>query len=145
MREIYANVLERLLVIHYEAEKKEPSHALINNEDSVNRWPPRPWPPWDDDDGEDDDDDGRKDRPKNSTKLAEEVVKFEWKLARASLDLLGHFEKSIIQILTVAQRHLIPGSSIHLQQSPYIQHHRDHNPSQFPQLFCNIYATQLPF
>jgi endothelin-converting enzyme len=111
MREVYSSVLERLLVIHYEAQKKQPSQDLVNNEESA--WPPRPWPPWDDDD-DGDDDDGGKDRPKNATKLAEEVVKFEWKLARASLDLLGHFKKESIQILTVAQRHLIPGSSIHL-------------------------------
>jgi endothelin-converting enzyme len=111
MREVYSSVLERLLVIHYEAQKRQP---LVNNEDSVNAWPPRPWPPWDDDDDGDGDDGGGKDRPKNATKLAEEVVKFEWKLARASLDLLGHFEKDSIQILTVAQRHLIPGSSVYL-------------------------------
>jgi len=114
MREVYSSVLERLLVIHYEAQKKQPSQALVNNVDSANAWPPRPWPPWDDDDDGDDDGGGGKDRPKNATKLAEEVVKFEWKLARASLDLLGDFEKDTIQILTVAQRHLIPGSSIHL-------------------------------
>src|SRR5487761_1541372 len=124
MREVYASVLERLLVVHYEAGKKQPSQALVNNEDSMNTWPPRPWPPWDgDDDGGDDDDDGGKDRPKNATKLAEEAEKFEWKLARASLDLSAHFEKGSIQILTVAQRHLIPGSSIHVQQGSYIQHH----------------------
>jgi endothelin-converting enzyme len=90
MREVYSSVLERLLVIHYEAQTGQPSQALVNNEDSA--WPPRPWPPWDDDD-EGDDGDGGKDHPKNATKLAEEVVKFEWKLARASLDLLGHFKK----------------------------------------------------
>ncbi|KAI9510895.1 Metalloprotease [Russula earlei] len=88
MREVYASVLERLLVIHYEAEKKQLASALVNNKDSGNTWPPWPWPPWgDDDDGGDDDDDGRKDRPKNATELAKEVVKFERKLAQASLDL----------------------------------------------------------
>ncbi|KAI0302060.1 hypothetical protein BC826DRAFT_986902 [Russula brevipes] len=55
MREVYASVLERLLVVHYEAEKRQPSQLL--------------------------------DRPKNATVLADEVVKFEQKLARASLDL----------------------------------------------------------
>ena len=114
MREVYSSVLERLLVIHYEPQKTQPSQALVHNEDSVNVWPPRPWPPWDDDDDGDDGGGGEKDRPKNATKLAEEVVKFEWKLARASLDLLGHFGIGSTQILTVAQRHLIPESSIHL-------------------------------
>ncbi|KAN0123833.1 metallo peptidase [Russula decolorans] len=86
MREVYASVLERLLIIHYEAEKDKPSRALVINEDPKNTWPPIPWPPWgdDDDDGHDDD---PKDCPKNATTLAEEVVKFERKLAQASLDL----------------------------------------------------------
>lgn len=85
MRKVYASVLERLLTIHYEAEKGNPSRALVINEDPENTWPPIPWPPWgDDDDGHDDD---PKDRPKNATILAEEVVKFERKLAQASLDL----------------------------------------------------------
>ncbi|KAH9043209.1 Metalloprotease [Lactarius pseudohatsudake] len=85
MREVYGSVLERLLIVHYDGggeEHKPP--FLVNNEDSVNVWPPWPWPPWGDDG---DDDDGPKHGPKNATELAEEVVKFEWKLARASLDL----------------------------------------------------------
>ena len=92
MREAYTGVLERLLMVHYEAEEGQSlqsSQALVNNEDSVNSWPPFPWPPW----GDDDDGDGDGDRPKNATKLAEEVVKFERKLAQASLDLSGHFAK----------------------------------------------------
>lgn len=94
MREVYTSVLERLLMIHYEAEKGDPSRALVINEDPENNWPPIPWPPWppwgDDDDGHDD---GPKDRPKNATTLAEEVVKFERKLAQASLDLSERFQK----------------------------------------------------
>jgi endothelin-converting enzyme len=81
--------LERLLIIHYEAKEGNPSRALVINEDRENTWPPFPWPPWGDDD--DGDDDGPKDRPKNATKLAEEVVKFERKLAQASLDLSDQF------------------------------------------------------
>ncbi len=91
MREVYASVLERLLITHYEAEKEQHPQVLVNNQDSVNTWPPWPWPPWGDDDGGDGD--GPKDRPKNATKLAKEVVKFERKLAQASLDLSGHFWK----------------------------------------------------
>ena len=95
MREVYTDVLERLLMVHYETgEEKslQSSQVLVNNEDSVNSWPPWPWPPW----GDDDDGNGGGDRPgspKNATQLAEEVVKFERKLAQASLDLSGHFEK----------------------------------------------------
>ena len=125
MREVYTDVLERLLMVHYETEEEQSlrsSQVLVNNEDSVNSWPPWPWPPW----GDDDDGNGGGDRPggpKNATQLAEEVVKFERKLAQASLDLSGNFEKDPIQMLMVAQRHLIPGSSIHLQQGPHFQHH----------------------
>jgi endothelin-converting enzyme len=91
MREVYASVLERLLIIHYEAKKGNPSRALVNNdEDSPSTWPPWPWPPWGDEDGGDGD--GPKDRPRNVTTLAEEVVKFERKLAQASLDLSERFQ-----------------------------------------------------
>lgn len=102
MREVYASVLERLLVVHYKAEKEKSQlpQALVNNEDSMNTWPPFPWPPWDDDG--DGDGDGPKHRPKNATELAEEVVKFEWKLARASLDLSELFRKRTFQLLMVA-------------------------------------------
>jgi endothelin-converting enzyme len=93
MREVYASVLERLLVIHYELEKGNPSRALVINDDPEDTWPPFPWPPWHDPDDDDDGhDDGPKDRPKNATILAEEVVKFERKLAQASLDLSEQFQ-----------------------------------------------------
>jgi endothelin-converting enzyme len=111
-------------MVHYKKEEEQSlqsSQVLVNNEDTVNSWPPWPWPPWgDDDDGNGGD---RPGGPKNATQLAEEVVKFERKLAQASLDLSGHFEKDPIQMLMVAQRHLIPGSSIHLQQGSHFQHH----------------------
>jgi endothelin-converting enzyme len=92
MRKVYGSVLERLLMIHYETkDRRHPLQALVNNEDSETVWPPWPWPPWDDDDNEDDP--GH--RPKNATELAEEVVEFEWKLARASLDLSACFREII--------------------------------------------------
>lgn len=51
-------------------------------------WPPWPWPPWG---GDDHDDDGGDDKPGNWTqkarKLARGAVKFERRLAEASLDL----------------------------------------------------------
>jgi endothelin-converting enzyme len=91
MRKVYGNVLERLLLIHYEAEeKRSPPQTLVNNEDSET-WPPWPWPPWDGDD----DNHGPKHGPRNATELAAEVVEFEWKLARASLDLLARFRELI--------------------------------------------------
>ncbi len=60
---------------------------LVNQgeDGSDNVWPPWPWPPW----GEEGD--GDKDEPVNQTerahKLAKKVVKFESKIAKASLDL----------------------------------------------------------
>ena len=84
MRELYGSVLERLLIVQYDGgDEEHKSQFVVNSEDSVNVWPPWPWPPW----GDDGDDDGPKHGPRNATELAEEVVKFEWKLARASLDL----------------------------------------------------------
>lgn len=85
MREVYGSILERLLIVHYErGDEEHKPQVLVNNEDSANVWPPWPWPPWG---GDGDDDDGPNHGPKNATELAEAVVKFEWKLARASLDL----------------------------------------------------------
>ena len=83
MREVYRNTLTRLLIVHYGGDEENKSQFLVNNEDSVIVFPPSPWPPW----GDDDDDDGPKHDPKNATELAKLVVEFEWKLARASLDL----------------------------------------------------------
>ncbi|KDR81470.1 hypothetical protein GALMADRAFT_152331 [Galerina marginata CBS 339.88] len=84
--DVYRSVLERLLVTLAEEESRHsPSPVLTDNSDAV-VWPPWPWPPWG---GDDDDDKG--DKPINRTlearKLAKKVVKFESKLAKASLDL----------------------------------------------------------
>jgi endothelin-converting enzyme len=93
MRNVYGSVLERLLVIHYGTKEKRHPEVLVNNENSETVWPPWPWPPWDGDDDDDTDRPGH--RPKNATQLAEEVVEFEWKLARASLDLSACFREII--------------------------------------------------
>lgn len=67
--------------------KKQTSFSA--KEKTQRMWPPWPWPPWDgDDDGGGDDDD--KDKPhkhRDIRKLAEKVVDFEGKMAKASLDL----------------------------------------------------------
>ncbi|KAL0947409.1 hypothetical protein HGRIS_013522 [Hohenbuehelia grisea] len=107
---VYRSVLEELISTLAEEEEKatqQPSTLLqlATNEDDVpeeeyesltvnddsgekNFWPPWPWPPWG---GEDpDDDDGGK-KPENRTqdahKLAKKVLKFEQRIAKASLDL----------------------------------------------------------
>lgn len=60
---------------------------VVETVEKMKFWPPWPWPPWDGDD--DDDDDGGK--PENKTerayRLAKDVVKFEKRIANASLDL----------------------------------------------------------
>lgn len=53
-------------------------------DDQDQSWPPWPFPPWDGDDGDKDD---KKPKPINYTKLAKSIVKFEKKIANASLDL----------------------------------------------------------
>ena len=57
-------------------------------------WPPWPWPPWGDDD-----DDKQKKNPKNKTekayKLAKKVLRFEKKIADASLDLYVPIPSSV--------------------------------------------------
>ncbi|KIL69617.1 hypothetical protein M378DRAFT_184036 [Amanita muscaria Koide BX008] len=86
VRATYATVAERLLLTLAEEDHKLQERELTNQNPTDNVWPPWPWPPWDDDDH---DDDGKK--PGNWTekarKLARNVVEFERKLARASLDL----------------------------------------------------------
>ena len=66
------------------------SPVLVSNEDP-NTWPPRPWPPWDGDGGGDEDEgDGggkRANKTLRAHELAKKIVKFERKLAQASLDL----------------------------------------------------------
>ncbi|KII88684.1 hypothetical protein PLICRDRAFT_141150 [Plicaturopsis crispa FD-325 SS-3] len=90
---LYREVLERLLVVlpedagDDEDEDVQPPAAVTVNEESSNRWPPWPWPPWDGDE----DDDHKKKKPVNRTErarlLSTEVVTFEKRIAKASLDL----------------------------------------------------------
>ena len=69
---------------------REDPPVLVSNENS-DTWPPWPWPPWDgDDDGDEDEDDGggkRVNKTLRAHELAKKIVKFERKLAQASLDL----------------------------------------------------------
>ncbi|KAF9049323.1 zincin [Hymenopellis radicata] len=94
VKKVYKLVIERLLLTLVEEDDKLRKSArehqqlqlVTQGEDgSDNVWPPWPWPPW----GEGDNDD--KHEPVNQTerahKLAKEVVKFESKIAKASLDL----------------------------------------------------------
>lgn len=95
-RRLYQAVVERFLTI-----LDEDDEDLVENiandynqigfstkEKTKTVWPPWPWPPWDGDD--DDGGDGGKDKPpkhRDIRKLAEKVVNFERKMAKASLDL----------------------------------------------------------
>lgn len=109
-----------LLTLSEEAEiEKAPTDAVLITNEDANVWPPWPWPPW----GGDDDDNDGDDEPRNRTleiqKLAREVVKFERKLAQASLDLYVH---SILSTASQSddfgvQGYHAAGSFCHLQ--PY--------------------------
>ena len=92
--------MERLLLTLADAEEnasqqeiRRDSPVLTSNEDS-DTWPPWPWPPWEGDgdgdgDGDEDEDDGGKrvNKTLRAHELAKKIVKFERKLAQASLDL----------------------------------------------------------
>jgi endothelin-converting enzyme len=86
--------VERLLVTLADAEDnasqqeiREDFPVLVSNEDSVT-WPPWPWPPWDGDDDDEDDGGGKHvNKTLRAHELAKKIVKFERKLAQASLDL----------------------------------------------------------
>ncbi|KAJ7168203.1 hypothetical protein C8R43DRAFT_1121386 [Mycena crocata] len=80
--DVYQDVVERLLYTLSEEEEKlmqRPTQTLVDN---TNLWPSWPWPPWDGDDGEED----KPNRTETAHKMAKEVLKFETRLANASLD-----------------------------------------------------------
>lgn len=91
VREIYIDVVEKLLLSLPEEDsrlQKNGGDVTVQDADANNFWPPWPWPPWGGGDDDDDDDD---DKPGNWTdrarKLARGAVKFERRIAKASLDL----------------------------------------------------------
>ncbi|KAJ7771710.1 hypothetical protein B0H16DRAFT_1514445 [Mycena metata] len=81
--EIYQDVVERLLYTLSEEEeklqRKPPTPTLVNNAEV---WPSWPWPPWD----EPDHDEEKPNRTEAAHKLAKKVVKFESRIANATLD-----------------------------------------------------------
>ena len=93
IRTLYRNVIERLLITLAD-EPKESSESspklpgrLVVNGDAANVWPPWPWPPWGGGGDGDDDNDGKDQGPPNPRELAEQIVEFESRMAKASLDL----------------------------------------------------------
>ncbi|KAH9484148.1 Endothelin-converting enzyme-like protein [Psilocybe cubensis] len=86
--EVYNIVLERLLItLTEEEEESADSHSqssVLTTNEEHNVWPPWPWPPWG---GDDDSDKKPVNRTLEAQKLAKKVVKFESKIAQASLDL----------------------------------------------------------
>ncbi|THH29635.1 hypothetical protein EUX98_g4545 [Antrodiella citrinella] len=90
--DLYRNVLERLLLTLHEEEDAESTvmesvPGLVVHEERLRVWPPWPWPPWDGDDGDKDDDKKPINRTEEAHKLAKRIIKFEKKIANASLDL----------------------------------------------------------
>ncbi|KAJ7074256.1 hypothetical protein C8F01DRAFT_1272809 [Mycena amicta] len=79
--EIYQNVVERLFATLSEEEEKLqrlPTPTLAENA----AWPSWPWPPWDDEPDEED----KPNRTEKAHQLAADVVAFETKLAKLTLD-----------------------------------------------------------
>lgn len=81
---IYQDVVERLLFTLSEEEEKLQQHPTPTLVDNSQIWPSWPWPPWDGPD--DDDEDEKPNRTAAAHKLAKQVVKFETRLANATLD-----------------------------------------------------------
>lgn len=57
---------------------------MQDTDEKVTVWPPWPWPPWGDDDNDDKD---KLNKTERARILAKKVVKFESRIADASLDL----------------------------------------------------------
>lgn len=86
-KETLAKVLEAL-----DDTPDKPAHPhseLVSNTDEKQKaWPPWPWPPWGDDDHDGHDDKkGRLNKTERARELGKKVVKFEKRIANASLDL----------------------------------------------------------
>lgn len=81
--EVYQSVVERLLFTLSEEEEKLQRQATPTLVDNTDPWPRWPWPPYPDDD---DDEDEKPNRTETAHKLAKKVIKFETRLANASLD-----------------------------------------------------------
>ncbi|PFH50075.1 hypothetical protein AMATHDRAFT_75830 [Amanita thiersii Skay4041] len=90
IRDIYQEVIESLLSSLPEEDQDMKQEELAVQDEGSKVWPPWPWPPWEGD-GDGDGGDGDDDKPGNWTdkarKLAKKVVKFERKIAKASLEL----------------------------------------------------------
>ena len=91
--DLYRQVLERLLLATDEDEDElqsekvqdEEASVLTVHEERLRVWPPWPWPPW----GGDDDSDKKPklNKTERAHELSKKIVKFEKKIANASLDL----------------------------------------------------------
>jgi hypothetical protein len=123
---------------------RKDSPVLASNEDS-DTWPPWPWPPWEGDgDGDEDEDDGgskRGNKTLRAHELAEKIVKFERKLAQASLDLCA-FNMLIPKHLTNwhLQRHFVSRSNRNVQSCSFVQSHGNSPSDSFPYIFLCVHS-----
>ena len=121
------------------------SPILVSNED-FNTWPPRPWPPWEGDDGDSDDDEGGEpiNRTLGAHELAKKIVKFERKLAQASLDLCA-FSILILRHLAnwLLQRHFISRSNRNVQPCFSVQSYGNYFSDSFPHIFVYVHTSRL--
>ncbi|TFY65494.1 hypothetical protein EVG20_g5570 [Dentipellis fragilis] len=127
-RKVYKDVIRRLLTVAYadeEESQKKLANNLVQNEEAAKVWPPWPWPPWG---GDDDDDKSPKNHTEQIKKLAKKVVKFERRIAQASLDL------DVLQQDPIGTYNKVPISNITttLPQINFDKYLSTFNPRNFP-------------
>jgi hypothetical protein len=102
----------------------KPPVLLDGTGGSNNFWPPWPWPPWGDDDDDDEDKDTRSPEER-AHGLAEQIVKFESRVANASLDLYVFIVTSVVLIqCNCCQGYSLPRSGRNIQSPPHLQSYR---------------------
>ncbi|KAJ6500490.1 hypothetical protein C8R45DRAFT_70983 [Mycena sanguinolenta] len=80
--QVYQGVVERLLFTLSEEEEKLQQNPTPSFTENDRTWPSWPWPPWDTPEDEEE----KPNRTETAHKLAKQVVKFETRIANATLD-----------------------------------------------------------
>ena len=127
-------------------EIREDPPVLVSNKDS-DTWPPWPWPPWDgDDDDDDDDEDGggkRVNKTLRAHELAKKIVKFERKLAQASLDLYAFYLLISKPLVNCHFQRPFARSNRNVQSCSSVQSHRKRPSDSFPYIFLCAHTSRL--
>jgi endothelin-converting enzyme len=93
IRDVYRNVLERLILAFYDDDHENsamsgtPRGDFVLNENNDDPWPRLPWPPWGPDKPNDRDRVPHVNKSEKAYSLSKRVLKLETQIANASLDL----------------------------------------------------------